>query len=307
MSLDRTTKFSYSHYLTRRLARIFPMYFVAILIFWWLGGASGYQKMFGIEPYDTFDLLAHLTFLNVWDVRYQNTIIGTEWTVPIEMWMYLIIPPLFLFIYRSGVTWGAMFLLIALLISINNSPWHDGQSTVHSCAVHWAIETYSYCFVAGIVAYCLWKKLSLSESIADLSVVVVLILIGALCINGDYVSYHWQTFLVSLSPRLVYAGGSIPIEQFLTLLVVTLMLALSQARHTRIIFENRAAVFIGNVSFPFYLLHYPIVQLLSAQQYSGWQILIFGLFITSSLAYCCHIFIEKPSLRLTGKLHPYDT
>jgi peptidoglycan/LPS O-acetylase OafA/YrhL len=37
ISMERTRKFSYAHYLKRRFARIFPMYCVAIIIFWWMG------------------------------------------------------------------------------------------------------------------------------------------------------------------------------------------------------------------------------------------------------------------------------
>lgn len=301
MSLDRTTKFSYSHYLSRRFARIFPMYFVAILIFWCLGGIDYYQKMFGIKPYDIFDLLAHLSFLNLWDERYKSTIIGVEWTVPIEMWVYFLIPPLFFFLRRADPKWGWAIFLVAIVISVENQHW------LHSAlAAHWAIEAYLYCFVAGIAAYSYWNEIYFSERIADILVAILLLLIAALCINGDYISYHWQTFLISLSPRLIYAGGANPVEQLLTLLVIALMLALSQARYTRMPFENRVIVFIGNVSFPFYLLHFPIVQLLRNQHYLDWQIFIFGLVATSGIAYLCHILIEKPALKLTGKLHPYD-
>lgn len=70
MSISRSRKFSYSHYLLRRFARIFPMYSIVIIVFWWLGGLNDYQSIFGIPARDTYDLFTHLTFLNLWDVRY---------------------------------------------------------------------------------------------------------------------------------------------------------------------------------------------------------------------------------------------
>ena len=253
------------------------MYCIAIVIFWWLGGVDSYQKMFGVPARDAFDLFAHLSFLNLWDVRYQSTVIGVEWTVPIEMWTYLIIPPLYFFLARSGASWKWGIFFAALALSLADRQWHREE-----LGAHWAIETYLYCFIGGIVAHSYLDRVNLTSRVAD--ILVAIILVGA----------------------LFPAGGGHTLELWFTLLVMALILVLPHARRTRWIFENRPVVFIGNVSFSFYLLHYPIIRYLTEQHYSAQMIMLIGLIVTTSAAYLCHILIEKPALKATGKQHPYD-
>lgn len=277
MSIGRTRKFSYPHYLLRRFARIFPMYCVAIVAFWWLGGNNYYQNMFGVASRDIFDLFAHLTFLNLWDVRYQASVIGVEWTVPIEMWTYLIIPPLFFLLARIDSLWKWIVFFVALALSLLDTRWHQEW-----LGAHWAIETYLYCFIGGIIAYSYWDRINLSAKIADS--LVVAILIGALFPTG---------------------GGRV-LELWYTVLVMALILVLSQARYMRPLFENRPVVLIGNISFSFYLLHFPILHYLTEQHFSAQMIMLIGLIVTTSTAYLCHILIEKPALKMTGKRYTYD-
>ncbi|MBI5626996.1 MAG: acyltransferase, partial [Nitrosomonadales bacterium] len=273
----RTRKFSYPHYLLRRFARIFPMYCVAIVAFWWLGGNNYYQNMFGVSSRDIFDLFAHLTFLNLWDVRYQASVIGVEWTVPIEMWTYLIIPPLFFFLARIDSLWKWIVFFVALALSLLDPRWHQEW-----LGAHWAIETYLYCFIGGIIAYSYLDRINLSAKIADS--LVVAILIGALFPPG---------------------GGRV-LELWYTVLVMALILVLSQARYMRPLFENRPVALIGNISFSFYLLHFPILHYLTEQHFSDQMIMLIGMFSTTSIAYLCHILIEKPALKMTGKRYSYD-
>lgn len=278
MSIGRSGNFSYSHYLVRRFARIFPMYCVTMLVFWGLGGNGYYQDMFGVPSRDLFDLFAHLTFINLWDVRYQATIIGVEWTVPIEMWTYLIIPLLFFTMQRVGATWRWAIFISALVVSLMDSRWHQNW-----LGAHWAIENYLYCFIGGIITYSYWDKVKLSAKAADL----------------------WAVVLV-LGAIFPFGGGRV-LELWYTLLIMGLILVLSCARHARLLFENRPMIIIGNISFSFYLLHFPVLQFLKDRHYSELSILVIGLIVTTSLAYLSHVLIEKPALRLTGKQYKYDS
>ena len=277
MSIERTKVFNYRRYLLRRFARIFPMYCAVIVPFWWMGGNSYFLNMFGISSRDIYDLFVHLTFLNIWDVRYQGSIIGVEWTVPIEMWTYLIIPPLFFFLRhaRSRLKWATF--IAALALSLADPLWHKEW-----LGWHWAIESYLYCFIGGIIAFSYWDKVNLSAKAAD--IIVVLILLGALFPPG---------------------GGRV-LELWYTLLIMALILVLSQARYTRLIFENRPIVFIGNVSFSFYLLHGAVIDYLKSWHYSEPAVMLVGLVIATGIAYLGHILIEKPALKLTGKQYRYD-
>ena len=254
------------------------MYSLVIIIFWWLGGLGEYQKMFGVSPRDVYDLFTHVTFLNLWDERYQTTIIGVEWTVPIEMWTYLVIPPLFFLLDRSSNWWKWGVFFAAIVLAWADPYWHKDWT-----GAHWAIESYLFCFVGGIIAYTYLDKVKLSAREAD--IIVAIILIGA----------------------LFPVGAGRTLDLWFTVLVMALILVLPHARNTRWIFENRPVVFIGNISFSFYLLHYQVIRYLTDQHYTLQMIMAIGLIVTSGAAYLCHIFIEKPALKLTGKQHPYDS
>jgi peptidoglycan/LPS O-acetylase OafA/YrhL len=277
MSIDRSREFSYGRYLLRRLSRIFPMYCFAIVLFWSLGGMPDYQHKFHVPPWSLADLLLHLSFLNLWNVRYQNTVIGVEWTIPLEMWAYLVIPLMFFGLRRAPHVLRWLVLLLAIKLASTATTIHLHHIPYHAAIEqHWAIEQYLYCFVAGVVAYSYWDKIKLPPLAADAVVAVMLLLLGAIC--------FWPSWRI---------------EQWLTLLMIGLVLGLTGAGYTRAIFENRVAVFVGNISFSFYLLHMPILCFLQRRVTPN-QAFLLGLAITSALAYVTYRLIEKPFLSLTA-------
>lgn len=194
------------------------------------------------------------------------------------MWTYLIIPPLFFFLARSSNRWKWGVFVSAIALAWADPHWHQEK-----LGAHWAIESYLYCFVGGVVAFTYLDKIKLTPQRADFWAAIILI--GALFPIG--------------------AGRTL--ELWYTILVMALILVLPHARRTRWIFENRPVVFIGNISFSFYLLHFQIIRYLTERHYSAPMIMLIGLIITSSVAYLCHIGIEKPALKFTGKQHPYDS
>lgn len=301
MSIDRKSKFNYRDYLLRRFARILPMYYICIFIFWLSGGNKYYQEMFTINTHDIKDLIYHLSFVNLWNLRYQNTIIAVEWTIPIEMITYFIIPTLFFYLMRSTFIYGFLALALSVIISIYNGPIHPDE--FNGLSVHWAMETYLYCFIVGILGYKLYKldKLkSFFEKInADIFVCFLLGLLVCLCIYGDYLHSNLQDYLRSISPLYAYHGGASLVEQLLTFLILILILTLSQASYSKIFFENKIIVLLGKISFPFYLLHFPILHslYLANLNLSDFQFSFVALCIVFFTAYLCHIIIEKPFLK----------
>lgn len=223
ISISRSQNFSYSHYITHRLSRIVPVYFLLIIFFWLIGGQAYYLNLFNVNPRDFWDLVNHLSFFNVFDPKYKSTAIGVEWTVPIEMWTYLFIPFLYFSIANKHPVWRWGVFLLALIISLKNGRWYET-----GLERHWAIDSYLYCFIGGIIAYSYLGKLKLTLNNADLLVAIFIAIILLLSIMK--IKYH---------------------EQYITLIIIGLILSLSKAGSTRLIFENRLITFIGNISFPF--------------------------------------------------------
>jgi peptidoglycan/LPS O-acetylase OafA/YrhL len=269
MSIANGQSFSFKKYMIRRFARIFPMYFVAIVVFWSLGGAKTYLDLYKIEPRSFLDLFMHLSFLNMWTVKFQNTILGSEWTIPIEMWTYLVIPPFLFVMKKSGWLFRLGVLSTSLFLSIYSERWHDGE-----IAYHWALENYTYCFILGIIVYCYWSRFKISFQKADaLSVACMMALVG----------------LVSFNPYK---------EQLIAISVAVLVWSLSRARRVLWIFENKTIIFFGNISFSFYLLHLPILEYLRG---TGWHSILVGsvgLLLTALISYLTYQIIEKPFIKI---------
>jgi peptidoglycan/LPS O-acetylase OafA/YrhL len=215
----------------------------------------------------------------LWDVRYQNTTLGVEWTIPIEMWTYFLIPPLFFFFSRTRLVWQWLIFGVAMFVAAKSHWWHQ-----HPLGAQWAIETYLYCFIGGLLAFSYRDKIILSTIKADL--LVAFLVFAILCLS-------------------LFFGGKVP--PIFTLLIMGLILCLFHAGHTRIIFEYRPVVILGNISFSFYLLHYPVLKF--TRELVGDSlplVFVIGLAVTAISAYLCHELIEKPALQLTGKLNSYD-
>ena len=280
ISINNDGQFTYRHYLLRRFARIFPMYCLAVSAFWLLGYNSDAAMS---SPWDMMDLALHLTFLNLFDARYINSIMGVEWSVPIEMAAYLFIPLLYYLLLRMGTRGRLAALLGACAIPILYDVWFDSIHTYLAAIESFSLFYYLHCFIAGIIAFSYWQGVRLRSAAADGLVVAILMLIGLVCFT--------------FAPR---------IELSLTLLLIGLVLALSRARITRPLFENRAVVFLGNISFSFYLLHFPIVKYLNRFFEANGQaapnfVLVLALMLTAALAFLCYEYVEKPFLRMTER------
>ena len=83
---------SFTAYLYKRLARIVPLYYA------WLFAATltstdaiEWQRRYGTSI-DAYNMIMHLTFMSWCDYRIACTILGVEWSIPIEVIWYLAIP-----------------------------------------------------------------------------------------------------------------------------------------------------------------------------------------------------------------------
>jgi len=90
------------------------------------------------------------------------------------------------------------------------------------------------------------------------------------------------------------------------LALVILAIALS-SRITRALFENRAMLFLGTVSYSIYLWHYPVSELVAKHlgraggRYGFWLAAFAATVAVSALSY---YLVERPFMRPPGKPTP---
>lgn len=83
---------SFTAYLYKRLARIVPLYYAWLFVATLTStDAIEWQRRYGTSI-DAYNMLMHLTFMSWCDYRIACTILGVEWSIPVEVVWYLAIP-----------------------------------------------------------------------------------------------------------------------------------------------------------------------------------------------------------------------
>lgn len=108
---------STGEFIIRRLFRIAPLYYVATSIAFAMIAVGYLDRPYWMERYgaeaDIYNLAMHVTFLSGWDVNVANSLIGTEWTIPVEIFWYLALP---LLLPALAEWWKAAVSFIGLIL-----------------------------------------------------------------------------------------------------------------------------------------------------------------------------------------------
>lgn len=280
---------SFSAYLFKRLARIAPLYygwlFFAIVM---SATAIEWQNKYGTTV-NTYNIFMHLSFLSWCDYRIACTILGVEWSIPIEVVWYLCIPYLLKQMSNGPrvllAVAGSLASLAALAVIRRLLPLSAEDSAY---ALHWSPFPHATGFVMGIAAYRVrqWRHFSAAAGTVAVLIVPVSILAWS-CLAGPPSRTVTYLFFTGLSFGLIVFG-----EQ--------------GSRVFRRVFCNRGVLFIGTVSYGIYLSHMPLLRLLPHQQLSHdfHPFVAFALLTTCSLAVSAltYLAIERPFGRLARGL-----
>ncbi len=83
-------------FFARRLLRVAPLYYLVVtaaflLILWELLPRPYWMTLYDSAP-DLYNYLMHISFLSAWDTRVANSLVGLEWSIPIEVFWYAVLP-----------------------------------------------------------------------------------------------------------------------------------------------------------------------------------------------------------------------
>lgn len=236
-------------FLLIRISRISIPYFpILILIFIYinLGGEqfNYWAEKFNNGQVSIKNLIAHLTYLASFDLRYANTIIGVEWTLNVEVFFYFVIGFLltkgflkqtainvtFWFLLFFGVT---VFFLVLVYINI-----------LDSLLAHWMPFYYGWMFIVGGAAFLVRKKLMLTLSTASANRISDLFFIISLSI-----------FIILISINATSLINEIVFSLVTAILIVTIR----DTSKFSWVFTNKLMLNFGSISFSFYLIHYIVI------------------------------------------------
>ena len=277
------TSGGYFDYLNKRLWRVAPLYFFWVLLAGstlWLPALLGGFSMRGA---DVYNILMHLSFLSFLDYRITNSIIGVEWSIPIEVFWYFIVPILIVAIQGKRTMFFALFGSVMFYQIVVNSPqFMPVPESDASLALHWSPIPYLLSYCLGVSAYKLRHTFEVSVRIANLVLVLVLVLVAAFVMHPSLINrifFNEFVFISAATFALIVFGSQ-------------------KSGLFRWIFASRLVIFLGVVSYGVYLSHLMMLWIITPYTQNmtlRFLLVAIAATIVSTLTY---YLVERPSMAL---------
>lgn len=279
---------NFAAYFIKRLARITPLYYAWLLAACLLSAdAVEWQQRYGTSV-NGYNICMHLSFLSWLDYRIACTILGVEWSIPVEVAWYLVIP--FLLRWMSTpprIIAASLAGLVWLFLVISARPLLPISTADAAFAIHWSPLPYAIGFIMGIAAYRIRQWWPTNTVLGTASVVIAPLLIIA-----------WSS-VVKMQPHAIT-------YLFFTCLTFGLITFGDQGSALfRGVFCNRIVLFLGTISYGLYLSHMPLLRILVKTRLFE-DVHPFAAF--AAMAICCmvvsaatHVLIERPFGRFFEK------
>lgn len=187
------------------------------------------------------------------------------------MWAYLAIPfMLFRLSKTKPLTQFYLFLVsLATSLLLTNIVFTD------KLVAHWSLLNYLHCFVGGIITFLYWRRSYSNDISLEKKLIITYCLV---CL-----------FLLLFN--------SIFVEALITGLVMLLILTIPSFAIVKL-FTIKPIMQLGVVSFPFYLLHLPVLNYVNNFKLDLITVFVLGYLGTFAISYLCHKLIEVPILNL---------
>ena len=261
--------------------RIIPLYYAVLMICILLLRIGvidvSVTKLGNCGHYGITDFIYNILFLGYLDRMSAYALFEVDWTLPIEMTWYVILPMLIAKMpgWKRLAIWWAITMLLATLVR-SFFLWFRLEDW--NLSLHFFPSQYGYYFVAGAIAHKIrFQETFLVGRTADVVLCLALAIFVANClfsVGNTPKMFAVATFFVIISYR----------QQFKSLAYLL---------------ENDKVLLIGNISYSLYLVHMPIILLLRSQGLptvglAGFS-LVYGLGLV--VAYCTTVFFELPIYR----------
>jgi peptidoglycan/LPS O-acetylase OafA/YrhL len=233
------------------------------------------EWVFGVT-HNLAETLANLMFVfNLWP-GHQDGIVWASWTIGVEVLFYAAFP--FILVRAATISRAAIGALLMLLVALA-LPSQGQHSVIHNLPI----------FVAGILTYRIFERLTHPHRAIGAALIIGALSLYAVMLRGALGRdpYYWQT--------VVYGAIVLGLAIYPTRMIV-----------------NRATLYLGRISYSFYLLHptivYALIPFYRRVEAQGWLPTIsFGICAAvtiaavSAAATATYNLIEEPSIRL-GKM-----
>jgi peptidoglycan/LPS O-acetylase OafA/YrhL len=185
--------------------------------------------------------------------------------------------------FKKIKNFGVHLFIISLLWAFVSPFLYKGNGTKFDELVfNWTIARYFLSFSMGLIVFYFQKKLK--NNMPQFNSVVLIELFTLL---------------------LIFIYINIPFQlEFMTFWACAIILVASaRSKLSRIMFENKFIIWFGTISYSFYLIHYPMIEVMKYWLIDE-PIVQFGSVFgaTFVLSYITYVFIERPFINLGRKL-----
>jgi peptidoglycan/LPS O-acetylase OafA/YrhL len=258
ITLDRQKNGKLLVFFLNRIFRIVPLFYVVLILI-----------MLISEKYDLFPFLL-LGFL---EPKSFNKIIGVEWSIYAEVIFYLLAPIIVLRSPRILISTLVFTLLLAIVWRIYfYAPIHNVETRQY--LFFQPINNF-YNFIAGVL---LWRSLPAIKQRLSFNVLLAS-LIGIMCIV--------------VITKFIIGNSFFMVADILFLILFSYLIIIYTYIPKNLLFDLFAS--LGTISYSIYLVHYPILILVSRDQITGFRGIdaILGLIIVILTSIITFNFIEK--------------
>lgn len=282
-NLQKAT-FSFADFYGRRIRRIFPALIVVLvcsLLVGWFVLLSDEYKELGKEAAGGAAFIANFVLWassGYFDSDADLKPLLHLWSLGIEEQFYMVWPLLLWLAWRSGISLLAAAVGLAVISFVANILLIEKSSV----ATFYSPLTRFWELLAGsILAYISMKQAGAPGSRlmahSKATIGIVLLLAGMLLLKKDSAFPGYWALLPVVGAVLVIAAGE-------------------QAWFNRYVLSNRMMVWVGLISYPLYLWHWPLLVFprIVQAEVPGWPIRLAAVALSILLAWLTYKWIETP-------------
>jgi len=277
---------NYRSYLTRRIMRILPLYWliISVAMLLWLSGAFSlphWMVQLGAKP-DFYNYVMHLSMLSYLDYRTANSLIGVEWSIPIEVFWYVCLPPLIHFGKTISKTIGMVLFLVILTGLLS---YASKKFLGTSQPIKWSPIAYGHLFFIGVATYYLRARFQSDTSNRPKLWIIAAV---ALFVIALAFKFDGRSELLALSTAIMIVFVTPARANWLTSALTT-----------------KPILFLGSISYSIYLIHILVLHIFSEMSMlptSGFGkfMIVYG--TTIALSTATYILVERPTNNLGRKM-----
>ena len=273
------TAISSKEYLINRLARIYPVYFLAILIMLFV--------QIRLHAIDYIGLLCNIFMIQAWIPGKISSINPPGWSLSVEILFYLIFPFIFNKCFRKIrleklIIYIVLFWILSQIIF--QTLWFiylKNDSQILDDLMNSPLLRINEFLIGNLAGFLYTEKLKFKNG------------------NYDFLIILFISFIIlalKFSMNLNFHNGLLAVF-FIPLII---LISLNNGLITKL-FQNRSLVFLGEISFGIYILQHPVFSVISAYSVKKYlhmtdvtMVFFLRLILLIIAASVSYLYIEKP-------------